>query len=136
MQGNSSLAPSVCLEIQPGWSRNEELMLFCNASVERCQLTQRGRLRDQENKIGSAPQMVLATHGRKWPALGSTPHLGRVHNWAHLGLTPPCTDASVATPPVVALLAAALAIPAVYMLPQRCCVQLGFAKAAFLLIHS
>ncbi|KAF5835512.1 peptidase S10, serine carboxypeptidase [Dunaliella salina] len=39
---------------------------------------------------------VLATHGRRWPALGSTPHPGRVHNWAHLGLTPPCTDVRVA----------------------------------------
>lgn len=36
---------------------------------------------------------VLQLHGRQWPALGSTPLLGRVANWAHLGLTPPCTDA-------------------------------------------
>lgn len=38
-------------------------------------------------------QEALEKHGRVWPMMGTTPKSGsQVLNWAHLGLTPPCTD--------------------------------------------
>mmetsp|Transcript_17479 Transcript_17479/g.29987 ORF Transcript_17479/g.29987 Transcript_17479/m.29987 type:complete len:529 (+) Transcript_17479:45-1631(+) len=51
----------------------------------------------QLQKLKPSNQMpqALASHGRRWPVVGSTPQ-GKVQNWAHLKLTPPCTDSRAA----------------------------------------